>query len=83
MKLPRNISGTEWVKRPGRLGYDITRQTGSHIRLTCETPLNITSRFPITTHSVSARLPGYLSALAEHHQLTREQLVKTLFDDKR
>jgi len=34
MKLPRDISGTDLAKWLGRLGYEITRQTGSHLRLT-------------------------------------------------
>ena len=33
MKLPRDVSGDELGKRLGKLGYEITRQTGSHIRL--------------------------------------------------
>lgn len=34
MKIPRDLSGAELVKRLARLGYATTRQTGSHIRLT-------------------------------------------------
>jgi predicted RNA binding protein YcfA (HicA-like mRNA interferase family) len=34
MKLPRDISGADLAKRLLRLGYTITRQTGSHLRLT-------------------------------------------------
>jgi predicted RNA binding protein YcfA (HicA-like mRNA interferase family) len=38
MRLPRDVSGGELVKLLGRLGYRVTRQTGSHIRLTCDLP---------------------------------------------
>ena len=34
MKLPREISGEELAKLLKKYGYEITRQTGSHIRLT-------------------------------------------------
>lgn len=34
MKLPRNLDGDELVRRLKRFGYETTRQTGSHIRLT-------------------------------------------------
>ena len=34
MRLPRDISGSELAKRLSRLGYAVTRQTGSHLRLT-------------------------------------------------
>jgi len=34
MKLPRDLGGEELAKILGKYGYQITRQTGSHIRLT-------------------------------------------------
>jgi len=34
MKLPRDAGGEELAAHLGRYGYKITRQTGSHIRLT-------------------------------------------------
>lgn len=33
-KIPRDITGFELIKKIGKFGYQITRQTGSHIRLT-------------------------------------------------
>lgn len=34
MRLPRDLSGQDMIKRLERLDYQPTRQTGSHIRLT-------------------------------------------------
>jgi len=34
MKLPRDVSGAEAVRALERLGFLITRQTGSHVRMT-------------------------------------------------
>lgn len=34
MKLPRDVSGDELVKALKLLGYQVTRQTGSHMRVT-------------------------------------------------
>lgn len=34
MRLPRNISGQDLIRALKKLGYEQTRQTGSHIRLT-------------------------------------------------
>lgn len=34
MKIPRDWSGNELIKRPKKLGYEPTRQMGSHVRLT-------------------------------------------------
>ncbi len=33
MKLPRDVSGHDLVRAPTRFGYAVTRQTGSHMRL--------------------------------------------------
>lgn len=33
-KIPRDLSGKELAKLLSRFNYEITRQTGSHIRLT-------------------------------------------------
>jgi len=38
MKLPRDVSGAKLVRLLGSLGYTVTRQSGSHIRLTCDKP---------------------------------------------
>jgi predicted RNA binding protein YcfA (HicA-like mRNA interferase family) len=38
MKVPRDLSGEQLIKKLERLGYRTTRQTGSHIRLSCNTP---------------------------------------------
>jgi hypothetical protein len=34
LKLPRDLSGDELIRALRRFGYQITRQTGSHIRVT-------------------------------------------------
>ena len=36
MKIPRNISGGQLAKLLEVYGYEITRQVGSHIRLTTQ-----------------------------------------------
>ena len=36
MKLPRDISGNALAKLLSQLGYEISNQTGSHIRLTTQ-----------------------------------------------
>jgi len=34
MKLPRHLGGEDLAALLGRYGYQMTRQTGSHVRLT-------------------------------------------------
>ena len=33
MRIPRDLGGEELAHRPEKLGYHVTRQTGSHLRL--------------------------------------------------
>ena len=50
MKLPRDLSGTELARVLQVLGYKVTRQTGSHMRLAT------TERSAIPASAVKARL---------------------------
>ena len=38
MRLPRDLSGADLAKALSRFGYRVTRQTGSHLRLTTDVP---------------------------------------------
>jgi predicted RNA binding protein YcfA (HicA-like mRNA interferase family) len=38
MRLPRDLTGAQLVRALDKLGYVPTRQTGSHVRLTCQLP---------------------------------------------
>jgi predicted RNA binding protein YcfA (HicA-like mRNA interferase family) len=62
-----------------RLGYEISHQTGSHIRLTTqrggEHHLTIPAREAIRVGTLSA----ILRVLSEHHHLSREELLEKLF----
>ena len=41
MRIPRDVSGDELAKLLKRYGYEVTRQVGSHMRLTTERKVNI------------------------------------------
>ncbi|HVS89936.1 MAG TPA: type II toxin-antitoxin system HicA family toxin [Candidatus Acidoferrum sp.] len=80
MKLPRDVSGEELVRYLGNFGYEITRQTGSHIR--------VTSKFKGKEHHITVpahkqlkvgTLAEVLSDVASYLELTREELVRQLF----
>lgn len=79
MKLPRTVSGELLVKSLQKLGYRSTRQTGSHIRLTCDTPnqhhITIPNHDPIRVGTLSA----ILSDVASHLKIPKENLVRQLF----
>ena len=58
MKLPRAVSGESLAKSLQKFGYRTTRQTGSHIRLTCDSPnqhhITIPNHDPIRVGTLSA-----------------------------
>ena len=57
MKLPRDVSGAEVVKALERLGFSITRQTGSHVRMVRE---NRRVTVPIHRNLVAGTLQNVL-----------------------
>ena len=79
MKLPRDLTGLQLVKNLELLGYLITRQTGSHIRVTTlqdgEHHLTIPAHNPLKTGTLSA----ILNDVAQHFNLTRDELLSRLF----
>lgn len=78
MRIPRDLSGADLVKRLGRLGYAVTRQTDSHLRLTSqmrgEHHITIPNHDPIRIGTLAA----ILDSVAAHHDLTRDDLLKRL-----
>jgi predicted RNA binding protein YcfA (HicA-like mRNA interferase family) len=79
MRIPRDISGTELIKKLKPFGYTITRQTGSHIRLT--TDVNGIHRITIPEHKPLriGTISSILTEVSRHFNLSREDLVKQLF----
>jgi predicted RNA binding protein YcfA (HicA-like mRNA interferase family) len=79
MKLPREISGEELAKLLKKYGYQITRQTGSHIRLT--TTVKGEHHITIPAHKCLkiGTLSGILSDVAAHFKINKGDLIKELF----
>lgn len=79
MRLPRDVSGDDLARRLTRLGYQATRQTGSHLRLT--TDRNGQHHITIPRHAALriGTLAEILAELASHHRLDREALLDLLF----
>lgn len=80
MKLPRDVSGRDLASRLARLGYGIDHQTGSHIRLTTtrdgEHHVTVPAHDPLKVGMLNA----ILRAVAEHHGLSRKELLHLLFE---
>lgn len=80
MKLPRDISGVELAKALSKLGYQITRQTGSHLRLTTtesgEHHVTVPRHDPLRVGT----LAGILDDVASHFGLNRDELLMKIKD---
>ena len=79
MKLPRDLSGADLAKALTRLGYRITRQTGSHLRLTTELPAQHHVTIPAHDPLKVGTLSGILGDVAAHLKLDRDELLQRLF----
>ncbi|MGO8700900.1 MAG: type II toxin-antitoxin system HicA family toxin [Limisphaerales bacterium] len=79
MKLPRDLSGADLVKALRRVGYEPTRQTGSHIRIATSErgPHHVT--IPAHSPLKVGTLSGILGDVAAHLEISREELVRRLF----
>ena len=80
MRLPRDLSGTELVKRLERLGYTVSRQTGSHIRLSCSALGQHHVTVPAHDPLRIGTLASVLDVVGRHHALSRKALLQRLFD---
>ena len=79
MRLPRDLSASQFIKLLEALGYTVSRQSGSHIRLT--TLRNGEHHVTIPNHA-SLRL-GTLNSvaadIAEHLSIKKSDLMAELF----
>jgi predicted RNA binding protein YcfA (HicA-like mRNA interferase family) len=78
--VPRDLSGQELIRRLERLGYSVTRQAGSHLRLTTqehgEHHVTVPNHDPLRIGTLSS----ILAAVAAHHGITRDELLMRLLD---
>jgi predicted RNA binding protein YcfA (HicA-like mRNA interferase family) len=79
LKFPRDVSGEKLAKLLSKFGFKITRQTGSHIRLTSflkgEYHITIPNHDPIkigTFNNILSEIAGYL-------EIDKNELITKLF----
>lgn len=80
MRLPRDISGDNLIKKLAKYGFQVTRQTGSHVRLTrtaedCEFHLTIPMHNPLRVGTLN----HILKDLSIQLKLEKEKLIAELF----
>jgi predicted RNA binding protein YcfA (HicA-like mRNA interferase family) len=80
VKLPRDINGVKLAILLSRYDYQITRQTGSHIRLTTQNSgehhITIPAHNPLKVGTLSA----ILKDISNHFNISKEQVIQSLFD---
>ena len=71
MKLPRDISGAEAVKALRRLGFEVVRQEGSHIRMS-------KGNVHVTVPNHRQLMPKTLQSILRHAEITLEEFMEQL-----
>lgn len=79
MKLPRDLSGRDLAQALGVFGYAITRQTGSHLRLTTQEGGEHHLTIPDHAALRVGTLAFILGEIAGHFQLERAEVIRRLF----
>jgi predicted RNA binding protein YcfA (HicA-like mRNA interferase family) len=78
MRLPRDWGGEELARLLRRYGYELTRQTGSHMRLTTqqggEHHVTVPRHSPLRVGTLNA----ILKDVAQHLELERDELLREL-----
>jgi predicted RNA binding protein YcfA (HicA-like mRNA interferase family) len=80
MKLPRGLSGNELAKKLSIFGYHVTRQTGSHLRLTTTEHGEHHITIPNHPSLRIGTLAAILSDVAEHLEIPKEELNSNIFE---
>lgn len=80
MRLPRDLSGADLARALQRLGYQLSRQTGSHMRLTTQQPSEHHITVPAHDPLKIGTLNAILRDVGEHAKLARDELMTVLFD---
>jgi predicted RNA binding protein YcfA (HicA-like mRNA interferase family) len=79
MRLPRDLSGDDLVSALTSLGYVVTRQAGSHIRLVTVEHGEHHVTIPRKSNVRVGTLAAILGDVAEHFELSRDELINRLF----
>ena len=78
-RLPRDVTGESLARALSKLGYSVSRQTGSHMRLTTfergEHHVTVPRHDPLRVGTLS----GVLGEVAVHFEMSRDELVELLF----
>ena len=78
MKLPRNVSGARLQASLRRLGYEVVRQRGSHVRITTQSNGEHHEVIPLHNPIGAKTLSSILKSIARHHEMSVEEFLREL-----
>ena len=78
-RLPRDVSGSELARLLEAFGYVVTRQKGSHLRLTTQDGGEHHVTVPNHDALRTGTLNGVLKDVAEHAGVARDAVAEKLF----
>ena len=78
MKLPRDVSGSALQLSLRRLGYEVVRQRGSHVRMTTQVNGEHHEVIPQRNPTRTKTLSSILKSIARHHGMSVEELLDEL-----
>ena len=80
MRLPRDLNSKDLINGASKMGYVVTPQTGSHIRLTTQQKgqhhITVPNHNPIKIGTLSA----ILSDIAKHFSTTKDDIINQFFN---
>lgn len=79
-RLPRDLSGRDLGRALRRYGYEVTRETGSHVRLTTHQGGEHHVTIPDHASLRVGTLAAILADVATHLKIERRALVAALFE---
>jgi predicted RNA binding protein YcfA (HicA-like mRNA interferase family) len=79
VKLPRDVSGQDLARRLRSCGYEVTRQVGSHMRLSTHEHGIHHVTIPAHDHLRVGTLEYILASVAHHFGVDRQELELRLF----
>jgi predicted RNA binding protein YcfA (HicA-like mRNA interferase family) len=78
MRLPRGVSADRLIRALARLGYEVIRQKGSHVRLRHEGPPAHAITVPLHDPLKTGTLHDILAEVAQKRSVTIESIVDLL-----
>lgn len=79
MKVPRDLSAEDLIKILAKYGYRVTRQAGSHIRLTTQIKGEHHITIPFHKYLKIGTLNSILNDIANYLKIDKQTLIQELF----